>query len=131
MPARADIGIYQGDDWGAFVTVLDAAGMNKDLTGYTAVAQVRRQVADKDPLIVAELTIAIQTAAPQISLSLTHDQTAPLSESYVWDLELTAPDGIVTTILAGAVRVIPEVTRTGDAAAVAALAEQVRALRRR
>ena len=66
--------------------------------------------------LVSEITATIAAVIlppGSISLSLTAAETAalPTQDTLFWDLELTAPDAVVTTILAGAVLVTPEITR--------------------
>lgn len=110
MTGRADLTIYQGDDmaWEVHVTLEDGV-TPADITGYTALAQIRRSVADQEAVVDATMTTAVVT--PNVSLSLTHDQTELLCGRYVWDLQLTSPTDIVTTILQGNVKVTAEVTR--------------------
>lgn len=111
MAGQANLDIYQGDDpaWRVTVMTTDSPPVPADITGYTASAQIRRAVADVDPVVVA--TIATTVTSPNVFLSLTHTQTALLSGRYVWDLQLTAPGGGVSTILKGNVIVTSEVTR--------------------
>jgi hypothetical protein len=109
--ANGDLGIYQGDDWAAMVTVKNADGTDADLTGYTAQSQIRTGPADQVWEISAEITCAV-VPPNQISLSLTSAQTGQLEQpNYCWDLQITSPANIITTILAGNVTVQPEVTR--------------------
>ncbi|HEU0180357.1 MAG TPA: hypothetical protein VFV58_39475 [Blastocatellia bacterium] len=110
MPDRGDLIIYQGDDWGATVTVT-SNGVPPDqvIAGYTAKAQIRQDVADNDPDVDIEIVTAV--ASPAISLTIPASQTVNLCGDYVWDLQITSPAGQVTTILAGNVRVTSEVTR--------------------
>lgn len=108
-----NLAIYQGDDWAAMVSVLNSDGSIPDLTGYTAQAQIRQGPADQSWVIQAEL-LCVVVPLNQISLSLTSAQTTLLTEpQYQWDLQLTAPDGLITTIMAGQVQVAAEVTREG------------------
>lgn len=108
MPARADLSIYQGDDYGAVVTV--NGGTPPDvIAGYTAKAQIREDTADNCPVVAAE--IDAEVASPVVNLTLPGDVTVNLCGKYVWDLELTDPNGVVSTILAGNVVVTSEVTR--------------------
>ena len=107
---RADLTIYQGDDMAWIVTVtLEDGTTPADITGYTALAQIRHSVADSDPVVVTSFACIV--ASPEVSMSLTHDQTGLLCGRYVWDLQLTSPADIVTTILGGNVKVTAEVTR--------------------
>jgi hypothetical protein len=109
MPSSADLSIYQGDDWTAIVTVLNEDGTPADISTFTAKAQIRRSIADSDPVVVVEITTVV--ASPLVNLSIPHTVTATLSGSYVWDLQLTGPSGGITTILKGRAKVEPEVTR--------------------
>src|SRR5215467_10077411 len=114
MAKRQNLTLYQGDDWAAMVTVLNTDGTAADLTGYTAQAQIREGVADQSWLIAASFTCAV-VLPNLISISLTTAQTTLLRQpSYRWDLQVTSASGIVTTLLAGEVQMIFEVTRLGD-----------------
>lgn len=119
---QQDLLIYQGDDWAAMVTVINADGTIPDLTGYTAQAQIREGVADQAWQTEADLTCAV-VPPNQISISLTNLQTTALGQPvYRWDLQLVSPAGIITTIMAGEVRMLFEVTRSSEAEEMAAQA---------
>jgi len=113
MPTNASLNLYQGDDWAGLVSVYQADGTTPfDLTGYTARAQIRRDVADRALDVLAEITIGVVDAAGGLlSLDLDHTVTATLSGHLLWDLQLTDAAGEITTILAGGVNVTSEVTR--------------------
>jgi hypothetical protein len=122
MPTgKADLSVYQGDDcaWVVLVTLEDGT-TPAEITDYTAQAQIRRNVAQDDPVIVDTFSAVVQS--PDVLLALTHDQTKLLCGRYVWDLQLTSPAGAITTILRGNVNVTAEVTATG-APLAAVLAE--------
>src|SRR5215469_14185589 len=108
MPGNVNLAIYQGDDYQAQVTVLNADGSIPDLTGYSAQSQIRPVLGDTSPTPSAQFTCTI--AANVITMVLTHDQTKVLNlTSYVWDIQLIDTSGWITTILAGAVTVTLEV----------------------
>ena len=110
MPSKADLSIYQGDDYGAEVSVFNADGSAADLTGAAAKAQIRVDTADKAPAVVVEMTTVVSGA--RVTISLLKAETAKLTRpAYVWDLQLTMPSSAVVTILSGRVTVTPEVTR--------------------
>lgn len=110
MAARADLAIYQGDDYAASVVVTNPDGSNANLAGYVAESQIRAVLGDSSPTPIA--TIACSISGNVVSLGLTHTQTAALSgPGYVWDLQLIAPGDWITTILAGQVWVTQEVTK--------------------
>lgn len=106
----ANLNLYQGDDYIADVTVLNADGSVPDLTGYTAVAQVRSP--GSDPTLPPDAVPAILISGNVITLQLAHTQTLALnSPPYRWDLQLTDSMGWVTTVLNGVVTVIRDVSR--------------------
>ena len=114
MPDQADLDIYQGDDYAATVSVLDAAGNPVDLAGYQARAHIRKGPGQAYPVIV---DVAVSVNPNTITLAIPASQTSGLSGKYIWDLELTSTEGIVTTILHGYVNVSNEVTRVWNAPA--------------
>ena len=106
---RQDLAVYQGDDWAGTVTIRNEDGTPADISGYTAQAQIRRAVADADPVVEVEMSATVES--PQVHLSIPHDETEGLSGRYVWDLQLIDGAGAITTVLAGKVIVTAEVTR--------------------
>ena len=108
MVQRADLDIYQGDDFGATVQVSNPDGTPADLTGYTARAQIRASYADIMPAYTdLGATVA---AGGVVNIMLASAATRQLGAG-VWDLQLTDAGGRTSTILAGSVRVTKEVTR--------------------
>ena len=111
MPAnKADIDIYQGTDWSATVLVQMSDGSPADITGWTAAAQLRRGPADVAPYVEQEITTVVQ-APDTVILSIGHADTTLLTGRYSWDLDLQAPDGMITTVLYGHAIIQTEVTR--------------------
>lgn len=109
MPGKANLVLYQGDDYAAVVTVSNGGG-SLDLTGYTAQAQIRMGPADSNPQVVVEIDTSVDPPN-QIGLTIPSDITGQLSGVYAWDLQVIDPNGVVSTLLAGNVTVTPEVTR--------------------
>jgi hypothetical protein len=111
MASTANLSIYEGDDFMALVTVLNTDSTPADLTGYTVQAQVRTGPADSNPTVSAEFQCTF--SGNVITVVLPHTATIALTAAtYVWDLQLTDTSGWVSTLLAGAVRVTKDVTRT-------------------
>ena len=77
-PEKADLWIYQGDDYKGTVTVTDTAGTPpaQIIAGYTAHAQIRCGRADENPQVVVEIATAVNS--PNIALSIPHAQIAGL-----------------------------------------------------
>lgn len=119
-----NLNIDQGATFSTLVTWNDATGAAKNLYSYSAKMELRTSYASNtivDTLSTANGEITT-TADGQISLVLPPERTRalpvdytqtskPPKTPYVYDLELTAPDGTVTRLLYGTVYVIGEVTR--------------------
>src|SRR4051812_8305390 len=108
-----NLSIYQGDDWSSSVQVSNPDGTPADLTGYSAKSQIRTDVADNASTVAAEiLTVISNATGGEISMSLSNTVTKTLSGGrYKWDIQITSPLGIVTTILTGDAIVASEITR--------------------
>jgi len=112
MPSNWDLKIYEGDTVRFTVTVTDANDVPINLTGYSAAAQLKTSFSDATPVA---FTCTITTpASGVVEVYLAPATTAALiaGTSYIWDFQLTEPDGDVRTYLAGDVTVVPEVTTT-------------------
>ena len=105
-----NLDIHQGDDFAAAIDFFNDDGTDADLTGYSALAQIRTDVADVAPEVIAQLVIIIELPKT-IRLSLPHAITETMTEDYIWDLQLSDSAGIRTTPMGGDVRVTLEVTR--------------------
>jgi hypothetical protein len=106
---KANLNVYQGDDYAANVTVSNGTSA-PDLSAYTARAQIRNGPADLNPDVVVEIATSI--AVNVVTLTIPATDTAGLTRPvYYWDLELTAPGGPNNTIMGGNVLVTAEITR--------------------
>jgi hypothetical protein len=78
MADKADLYVYQGDDYRGTVTVTDTVGTPpaQIIAGYTAQAQIRCGRADDNPQVVVEITTAV--SSPDIALSIPRAQTVGL-----------------------------------------------------
>jgi hypothetical protein len=123
-PGAFDLDVYQGDTYERTFRlrqrVLDVDGVTYipgaylDLTGYTARSQIRDTPIAASISATATVTVLNQVTTPGgIKVVFSAAQTAALANAkYFWDLEITSPSAVVSTVLAGAVNVTQEVTRT-------------------
>lgn len=85
-----------------------------NLTGYTARMQVRRTI-DSSTVLISLTTengrITLGGASGIIELNITATDTAALTSSGVYDLEIVDSNGIVSRILQGNFTLSQEVTR--------------------
>lgn len=112
MPGRADLDIYQGDDFESTVLVTNEDGSGADLTGFTASAQIKGDIADIPTVPPLLVNIGTSISSPNISLIMPASITAAIPHgTFRWDLQVVDPLGVVTTLLAGYARVQGDVTR--------------------
>lgn len=111
-PGRFNINVYKGTTF-TLSPVWKIGGSVVLMQGYTADMQVR---AATDTAIIVELSTSngravITGAEGKTTLTLTAAETAALaSGTYIYDLNLTAPDATVTKILQGAFSISESVT---------------------
>ena len=122
--------IEQGSTFGRLISIeqpdlaTDPTGQtfeNFDLSGFTARMHIRRTIDTATPMITLTTEngrIAINpniAGAPtrnnEISLMITAADTAGITTSGVYDLEIISAGGVVSKVIRGDVTLIPEVTR--------------------
>lgn len=102
LPAPVNLTIYQGDDFFLNVTVTGA-----NLTPYTPKADICVTAGGQ---VVASFTATI--ASPTVvALHLTSVESTKLTANAVWDVQITDAAGVVTTLAAGTVTVVKQVTQ--------------------
>ena len=110
QPADQDLTITRGDTETLVVTITTDGSTAVDITGRTYASQIRTQ--QDSTTIKASFTCTVTSgAAGQVTCVLSATSSAALSAGlYFWDLQETA-SGVVSTILAGTVTVLADVTR--------------------
>ena len=111
MATISNIFIDQGANFETTVTINDGNGSALDLTGYTALAQIRKTY---QSVTSTSFTTGIEspTTLGQITISLTSTQTASLEFGrYVYDLIITDPSGTTTRVVEGIATINPSVSR--------------------
>jgi len=112
MATISNIFIDQGADFTTTVTINDSAGDALDLTGYTALAQVRKTYVSTTSTAFVT-TFASDRTTGQITISLTNSQTSDLEAGrYVWDLKITDSSSTMTRVVEGIATVNPSVSRS-------------------
>lgn len=88
-------------------------GAPKDLTGYTGAMQSRPDASDNTILFsLSSATGGISISGGVITIRIEASTTETFDfDTAVYDLKLTAPDGTVTRLVEGKVKVDPNVTR--------------------
>lgn len=112
MPAATyNLTIEQGSDFAIQLT-LSEDGSAKDLTGYSARAQMRQKKTDSSPTATFACTVT-DAATGKVKMALANSVTELLTAGiYFYDLELfTTGDANVTRLLEGQATVVAEVTK--------------------
>jgi hypothetical protein len=110
QPADQDLIITRGDTETIVATIQDSNGTAINITGRTYRAQIRST--QDSTTIKASFTCTVTSGASgQVTCVLAAADSATLTAgNYFWDLEENA-SGVISTILAGNVTVLADVTR--------------------
>lgn len=115
MTSKADFSINQGSDFVIFFVISDSTGKTVDLEGYDAAMQLRKSTFSStadDTLTVENGRLEMYPSEGKIKVKFTNSATAGYkASSYKYDLEIVSPDGYVTRVVEGTIKVSPEVTR--------------------
>lgn len=108
LPGNVDLSMWRGDAQTYIIKLEDSSHVAIDLTGYTAEATVRQSFT-APTRYEFECTIGgVGNNEVTIYMSSAVAETIPAGD-YLWNFQLTAPNGDVRTYLAGDVTVYAEV----------------------
>jgi|SRR5215472_2534860 len=107
LPLAVNLTVYQGDDFFLDLSVTDSGGNPVNMTGWVPSAQVRGAPGSA---VVATFTCSVdQTNTNVVHLWLPHLQSMNLARRGVWDCQVDDA-GVITTLVAGTVSAVMEVT---------------------
>lgn len=110
QPADQDLIITRGDTETLVVTITSDGSTAVNITGRTYRAQIR-STQDSTTIKASFTCVVTSGASGQVTCTLSSTSSAALSAGlYFWDLEENA-SGVISTILAGNVTVLADVTR--------------------
>ena len=110
MAALSNIYIDQGADFSTVISLTDSNSDALNLTGYSALAQIRKTHGSST--IAATFGTTLTTNTGQVTLTLTDTVTAAMgSGRYVYDVLLTDGSGDKTRVLEGQAILTPGVSR--------------------
>ena len=114
MTAIHNFSLDQGSDKVVYFVLRDKSGPI-DLSGYSAAMQVRRYAFSEaaiDTLTTCNGRLLIDGPAGKITAKFNHANTEQYpGDTVLYDIELESPEGAITRILEGKIKVSPEVTR--------------------
>ena len=109
MAIKANIVIDQGTTFQTSINVTDDEEVAVNLTGYSANAQMRKHYTS---LTAYSFTTSISPDLGIVTLSMAANTTNTISPGrYMYDCELTDPNGAITRLVEGIVTITPGVTR--------------------
>jgi hypothetical protein len=109
MAIKANIVIDQGTTFQTSINVTDDEENPVDLTEYSAAAQMRKHYTSSNAF---SFTTSISPNLGIVTLSMTANTTNTITPGrYMYDCELTDPNGAVSRLIEGIVTVTPGVTR--------------------
>ena len=109
MATKANLVIDQGTNFSTTISIANMDDEAIDLTGYSAVAQIRKHHSSSNSV---SFGVSIDAALGDLTLSLTPTQTnAMVPGRYVYDVEVTDSSNVVSRIVEGLVTITPSVTR--------------------
>jgi hypothetical protein len=109
MAIKANLDIDQGTTFQTTINVTDENDEIVNLTGYSGAAQLRKHYTSSNSVA---FVVSISPTIGTVTLSMNANTTANVSSGrYVYDCELTDPNGAITRLLEGIVTVTPQVTR--------------------
>lgn len=110
VPSTQNLTITRGDTEVVVITMKDSASLPINITGRTYRAQIR-VTKDASTQAAGFVCVVTNAAAGEVTCTLTAGVSAGLAAGkYYWDFEENN-SGIVTTILAGVVTVLADVSR--------------------
>tara|TARA_Y100000816_G_C26026610_1_gene537241 strand:+ start:631 stop:966 length:336 start_codon:yes stop_codon:yes gene_type:complete len=111
VAAVSNLFIDKDADFSTTISLTDSNGNVLSLSGYSALAQIRKTY--DSSTVAATFSVAITAATGQITLTLTDVQTGSLSQGrYVYDVVITDSSGDKTRVLEGRATVTPSVSRS-------------------
>lgn len=109
MAIKANLVIDQGSDWDTTIDITDEYGDPINLTGYTGQAQMRRHYTS---VSYYSFDVSINAPTGEVTLFISANTTNGITAGrYVYDCELTDPNGKKSRVIEGIVTLTPQVTR--------------------
>lgn len=109
MSIKANLLMDQGASYRASINIEDENGVVVPLTGYTAIAQIRKYFTSS---IAYSFTVEIDQPNGIITLIMTKAQTSLIKAGrYVFDCLVTDPSNFSTRLIEGIIDIRPGVSR--------------------
>jgi hypothetical protein len=109
MAIKVNLKIDQGADYSSTITLTDDNDDPIILTNYTGKAQLRKYYTSSTAY---DFDVSLVANTGEVTISMSSNTTNSIEAGrYVYDIELTTDNGLVSRIVEGLVTVTPGVTR--------------------
>ena len=109
MATKANLALDQGATFSTVITLTDSNGDAIDLTNYTGASQMRKSYTSSTAYT---FSVSLGGSNGSITLAMSANATANIAPGrYLYDVELTDDEGIVSRVFEGIVTVAPNITR--------------------
>jgi hypothetical protein len=109
MATKANLTIDQGATFNTVITLTDNNGDPISLSGYSGAAQMRKHYTSSTAV---SFSVGLGGDSGTITLGLSANATANISAGrYLYDVEITDAEGLVSRVFEGIVSVNPNITR--------------------
>jgi hypothetical protein len=106
-----DVEVTKGDDWAPVYVYLDGDGQAVDITGYTFKLSIKESKSSTSTIIGPITGTIISAPQGKFSFLVTSSQTNTLLErSYVYDIQVTDNNNVITTRRKGLLTISHQVT---------------------
>lgn len=113
MATKVNLVVDQGATFTTTISLTNDDGSIFDLQGYTGKSQLAKHYTSNSK---TDIDVSLANTAPAtgvVTLSMSSNTTSDLlAGRYVYDLELTDEDGVISRIVEGIITVTPQVTST-------------------
>ncbi len=108
MATKVNLVVDQGTHFTTNVTLTNDDGTAFDLTDYSAASQIKKHYTSSN---ATNVTVTLGGNTGVMTLTMNNYTTSTFSAGrYVYDVELTDPDGVISRIVEGIVTISPQVT---------------------
>lgn len=109
----------QGDDFALTLTIKGDNGVPFDLTGYSFASQARETIASPTPAFAFDFFIPpqVDTEVGKVVMRISNANSAAIAlggleqKDFIYDVEMTDANSLVSKIMRGTVTVVAEVTK--------------------
>lgn len=110
VPAVVNLACYAGDDFSFDLPVVNPDASLTDFTGATFLSQIRQRPESTTVAATFAVTAGSGATSNVLTLKLLGADSQLLGGAYVWDCQVTYASTAVSTVAAGGISILPDVS---------------------